>query len=235
MNVGMSPASEITHIVVAGSTGEVGRCLVRHALLLPGVAIHALTRRPGTWADTPRVDEVVFDFDAPEACDALFLRIPCDVLLIALGTTTAKAGKSGLLRVDRDYPLRLIQTLERLRPEAKVGFCSSAGADRPRGYYLMAKHSVEERLQSGRLASAIARPSLLVSQRREFRLVEKLAVPLMQGVFGVLKKLLPSSPAVWKYAPISVEEVAEQLLFATLHLSHLEHVVLEGKALRSQV
>ena len=231
MNVGMSPASEITHIVVAGSTGEVGRSLVQNSLLLPSVAVHALTRRPGAWDDTPRVDEVVFDFDAPEAYDALFRRIPCDVLLIALGTTTGKTGKRGLLRVDRDYPLQLIAALERLRPEAKVGFCSSVVADRPRGNYLMAKHAVEARLQSSRLASAIARPSLLISQRSEFRLMEKLSLPLMQAAFAVLKKLRPSSQVVWKYAPISVENVAEQLLAATFRLVPSQHIVLEGKAL----
>ena len=96
------------HVVVAGSTGEVGKRLVRLASGRPDLVVHALVRRKGTWHGDPAVDEIVFDYEDNAAYSVLFCDVPCDALLIALGTTTAKAGVKGLMRVDSDYPLFLI-------------------------------------------------------------------------------------------------------------------------------
>ena len=219
------------HIVVAGSTGEVGKHLVRLAFARPDLVVHALVRREGAWKSDPVVDEIIFDYEDNAAYDALFRDIPCDELLIALGTTTAKAGVEGLMRVDRDYPLFLIDALEKARPHAHVGLCSAAGADRPRGHYLKAKAAVEQRLQASGLATAIARPSFLISDRKEFRLLERISLPLFNVSFGALKKLLPHSSFVWKYAPVRAEDVAERLLKRTLGLKPSQHVLLEGRSL----
>ena len=219
------------HIVVAGSTGEVGKHLVRLASARPDLVVHALVRRGGAWHGDPTVDEVVFDYEDPAAYSALFRDLTCDALLITLGTTTAKAGVEGLMRVDRDYPLLLIDALEKARPHAHVGLCSAAGADRPRGHYLKAKAAVEQRLQASGLATAIARPSFLISDRKEFRLLERISLPLFNVSFGALKKLLPHSSFVWKYAPVRAEDVAERLLNRTLGLKPSQHVLLEGRSL----
>ena len=156
----------------------------------------------------------------------MFRDIPCDALLIALGTTTAKAGVAGLMHVDRDYPLLLIDALEQARPHAHVGLCSAAGADRPRGHYLKAKAAVQQRLQASSLATVIARPSFLISDRKGFRLLERISLPLFNAAFGALKKLLPHSSFVWKYAPVRAEDVAERLLKRTLDLKPSQHVLL---------
>lgn len=218
-------------IVIAGSTGEVGKHLVKLAAARSDLVVYALVRREGAWREEPGVHEIVFDYEDPAAYDALFREIPCDVLLIALGTTTSKAGVEGLLRVDRDYPLLLIDALERSRPHAQVGFCSSVGADHPRGHYLKAKADVEQRLQASSLATAIARPSFLISERKEFRPIEKLGIPVFNVAFGLLKVLMPNSDFVWNYAPVHAQEVAERLLTGTLDVNSSQHVLLEGKAL----
>lgn len=219
------------HIVVAGSTGEVGRKLVRLASARSDLVVHALVRRKGAWHSDPVVDEIIFDYEDNAAYDALFRDIPCDALLIALGTTTAKAGVAGLMRVDRDYPLLLIDALEQARPHASVGLCSAAGADRLRGHYLKAKAAVERRLQSSALATVIARPSFLISDRKEFRLLERISLPLFNSAFGALKKLLPHSSFVWKYAPVRADDVADCLLTATLNVKASQHVLVEGEDL----
>ena len=222
------------HIVVAGSTGEVGKHLVRLASVRTDLVVHALVRRKGAWHGDPVVDEVVFDYEDNTAYDALFRVVPCDALLIALGTTTAKAGVAGLIRVDRDYPLLLIDALEQARPHAHVGLCSAAGADHPRGHYLKAKAAVEQRLQASSLATVIARPSFLISDRKEFRLFERISLPLFKAVFGALKKLLPHWVFVWKYGPVGADDVADRLLVATLDVNASQHVLLEGKNLYRQ-
>jgi len=219
------------HIVVAGATGEVGKLLVRQASACADLVVYALVRRKGVWQGEPSVHEIAFDYEDSAAYAALFREIPCDVLFIALGTTTAKAGIDGLLRVDRDYPLLLIKALEQSHPGAYVGLCSSAGADNPRGHYLKAKADVERYLQSSKLATAIVRPSFLISERKEFRPLEKFGLPLFNFVFGALKRLMPKSNFVWTYAPISTSEVAECLFAKTLDLAPSEHRILQGKDL----
>lgn len=221
------------HIIVAGSTGEVGRHLVRLASARTDLVVHALVRREGAWHGDPVVDEIVFDYEDNAAYDALFRDVPCDALFIALGTTTGKAGVEGLIRVDRDYPLLLIDALEQARPHAHVGLCSAAGADHPRGHYLKAKAAVEQRLQVSSLATVIARPSFLISDRKEFRLLEWISLPLFNSAFGVLKKLLPHWSFVWKYAPVRADDVADTLLAATLDETAPQHILLEGKRLYS--
>jgi uncharacterized protein YbjT (DUF2867 family) len=219
------------HIVIAGSTGEVGRHLVRRASMTPNYVVHALVRREGSWQENAAVHEIVFDYQNPDAYQKLFLDVPCDALLIALGTTTGKAGVEGLNRVDRDYPLLLINALQNVHPDARVGFCSSVGADQPRGHYLKAKWAVEQTLQASSLATAIARPSLLISDRKEFRTAEVIALPVLGIIFGVFKRLIPGAGFVWKYAPVRAEDVAARLLDGTLELKNSEHIVLQGKNL----
>lgn len=216
------------HIVVAGSTGEVGKHLVKLASACPDLVVHTLVRRKGAWQGDPAVHEIVFDYEDSAEYAALFRDIPCDVLLIALGTTTSKSGVEGLLRVDRDYPLLLIKALEQSHPHAHVGLCSSAGADNPRGHYLKAKADVERHLQSSKLATTIVRPSFLISERKEFRPLEKFGLPLFHLIFGALKLLTPTSEFVWKYAPVRTDEVAETLLMGSLDLAPSEHRVLQG-------
>jgi len=219
------------HIVVAGSTGEVGKHLVRLASADRDLIVHALVRHEGFWHETPTVHEIAFDYEDPGAYDALFRNIPCDALFIALGTTTAKAGAAALTRVDRDYPLSLINALERARPDARIGFCSSVGADRPRGNYLEAKFAVEQRLQASNLPTAMARPSVLISDRKDFRPAEVFTLPLLKIVSNVLQRIAPRSNFAWKYAPVRVDKVAACLLANTLKLYDHQHLVLEGRSL----
>ena len=220
----------LRHIVIAGATGEVGKELLGLACALPQTEVRALVRRPKTVPASAAI-ETLFDYEDPLAYDRLFSTIPCDVLLIALGTTTAKSGNQGLLRVDRDYPIALIDALERHHPQAFIGFCSSVGADQPRGNYLRAKAAVEERLRHSPLAVTVVRPSLLLSQRQEFRLVEHMGAAFAPLWLWAVSKFAPSSEFAWKFAPIHVSTVARALLNTTLGMSHAQHVTLQGLSL----
>jgi uncharacterized protein YbjT (DUF2867 family) len=175
---------------------------------------------------------VPFDFEDPAAYGPAFAE-PCDLLLIALGTTRAKAGsEEAFLRVDRDYPMRLISALATFHPGARVGLVSSVGADRGKGLYLGAKATVEAELAASGLPHAIARPSFLRSDRKEFRLLERLVDHLAAPLWlGLGRTFFASSPGWWRWAPIHVREVAESLLAASLALQEGDRRILEGLAL----
>ena len=215
--------------VVAGGTGQVGRRLLARLADHPDLQVRALVRRPGLPVSAPNLREERLDFEDEAACARLFAE-PCDLLLIALGTTRAQAGSAeAFLRVDRDIPLRLIRALAAAHPEARVGLVSSVGADRPRGLYLAAKAEVEAGLAASGLAHVIARPSILVSDRTEFRPGEALVLRLLAPAWLALgRSLLPRSAGWWRWAPIHVREVAQSLLDATLALEPGQGRVLEG-------
>jgi len=217
------------HVVIAGGTGEVGRQLRALLAQRPELSVRVLVRRPGSLPAAPNLEEIPFDYENPAAYGPLFAR-PCDLLLVALGTTRAKAGSAeAFLRVDRDYPMRLISALATTHPGARVGLVSSVGADRGKGLYLGAKATVEAELEASGLSHAIARPSFLLSDRREFRLLEVLVNRLIAPPWLILGRMaFAGSPAWWRWAPVHVREVAAALLETSLSLKPGQRRVLEG-------
>jgi uncharacterized protein YbjT (DUF2867 family) len=189
------------HIVVAGATGLVGRELIRQLERRPDVAFTALVRRPGTLrVESGRVREEVFAYEDPASYQRLGTDIPCDALLCALGTTLKRAGSSAAFRqVDLDYPLALMARLAQLGPRPLFGVVSSAGTGHPRGLYLTTKAEMEKALMDSGLPYVIVRPSLLMGDRPEFRLAERLALGLVAKPYLFAAKLLaPQSRLVWR-------------------------------------
>src|SRR5690554_3012760 len=122
------------HVVVAGSTGLIGKQLIAQLAARDDVQVTALVRKAGRTLQAPNVKERVFDFKADYAGIGTSM-IPCDVLLCAIGTTMSQAGsKAAFLAVDRDIPLALVARLRDLGG-AVFGLVSSTGAGRPRGFY----------------------------------------------------------------------------------------------------
>lgn len=216
-------------VVIAGGTGEVGQRLLALMAGNEALQVRVLTRRPGLPLQASNITPLPFDYEDATAYGRLF-QAPCDLLFIALGTTRAKAGSdAAFLRVDRDYPIQLIQALAVAWPSARVGLVSSVGADKQRGLYLGAKAAVEAALRDSGLAHAIARPSMLRSERAEFRLGEVAVDRLLSpAILALGRGLFPRNRAWWRWAPVHVREVAASLLAATLMLEPGERCILEG-------
>ena len=205
------------HVVIAGATGLIGRELTRQLHDRSGVAFVALVRRKGILSNlSDRVQEVLFDFDDPESYARLGRDIPCDVLLCALGTTLKKVGSQQAFRkVDLEYPRALMRQAATLEPKPVFGLVSSIGADQPKGFYLETKAEVERSLLASGLPYVIVRPSLLLGDREEYRLGERLSIALLAKPYLALARTFaPHAPSVWKYAPIEAAKVAEALLRA---------------------
>ena len=228
----------LKHVVIVGATGLVGRELVRQLHDRPEISFTALVRREGILRNlSDRVKEIPFDFEDPASFARLGTEIPCDVLLCALGTTLKKAGsQQGFQKVDLELPRTFIQRLATLESRPVVGLVSSAGAGKPRGFYLETKAKVEKILVDSGLPYVIVRPSLLMGEREEFRLGEKLALALFAKPFlGIARTFAPHSPRVWKYAPIEGAKVAEALLRFCLDDPLQQGRVLSGIALHHPI
>jgi len=227
------------HVVVAGATGLIGRELIRQLHDRPEVSFCALVRKEGVLRNlSDRVKEVRFDFEDPDSYARLGREIPCDVLLCALGTTLKKAGsREAFRKVDLEIPRGLLERLSTLETKPVFGLVSAAGAEHPKGFYLQTKAETEKSLLDSGLPYVIVRPSLLMGDREEFRLGEKLALWFLARPFlGLARTFAPHSPVVWKYAPIEGAKVAEALLRCCVNEPLRSHGrVLSGIALHHPI
>jgi uncharacterized protein YbjT (DUF2867 family) len=189
---GYSHAGPGKRVLLAGATGLVGGACLRLLAQDGTVAqVHALVRRPlPDGADhRDRVVQHVTDFDALEKHPEWFR---CDHVICALGTTMRTAGSSAAFRrVDFEYPLAIAK-LALAQGASHFLLVSSMGADiQSANFYYRVKGELEDALCAlGYPALTIARPSLLLGERAEWRWGEELG----KRVGGLL-------PARWRPIP----------------------------------
>ncbi len=186
--------------LLLGATGLVGSHLLRRLLDAPYYSeVVALVRRP-LQVGHPRLRQVVFDFDHPDADD-----VRADDLFCALGTTLRKAGsKAAQYRVDVEYPLA-IGRIARANGTQQYLLVSSVGASaRSSNFYLRMKGELEAQLAALAFETLIvARPSLLLGQRAEVRTGERIGIALEH----LFRPLIPR-----RYRGIHADQVAAALV-----------------------
>lgn len=189
-------------ILLLGATGLVGsHCLRLLAADRAFGRVVVLTRRPlSREAVTGSVESHIVDF-ARLASYATLFRV--DQVLCALGTTIKAAGSQARFRVvDYEYPLAAAR-LGLEQGATHYLLVSALGANaRSRIFYNRVKGELESAVMAlGYRAVTIARPSLLVGPRAEYRLGEQIA---KRFAF-----LVPS-----KYKPVGAHAVAAALVRA---------------------
>lgn len=191
---------------IIGATGLIGGYLLEELLqddYFDMVSI--LVRRPFDM-NHPKLEKKLVDFS-----DAESFRLALegsDTVFSSIGTTQkkVKGDKVAYRKVDYDIPVNA------------AGFCkvtdgpafilvSSVGANsKSNNFYLKLKGEVEDAVKGVGLKSVhIMRPSMLLGDRKEFRLGEKIGNPVMKAI----SFLLPS-----KYKPIHGRDVAKAMLTA---------------------
>lgn len=172
---------------ILGASGETGKVLLQELLERNIFSkITLIGRRQLTFEGKSYenlVQEVV-DFEKLEDHAAAFQGH--DVGYCCLGTTRAKAGAEGFIRVDHDYVLKSAEL-------AKAGGCtqfhleSSRGADKKSSFlYLKVKGQVEADIEAlGFDRFAIYRPGVLLMDRQESRPAEWMARKFFSAVSAV--------------------------------------------------
>lgn len=186
--------------LVVGATGLIGD-LLTHRLLDSAYyeTVTVLVRRPLGWSH-PRLREQLVDFDAPAP-----LTDPVDDAFCCLGTTMKKAGSKGAFqKVDYQYPLDVAR-LARQAGATQYAIVTSMGADPDSSFfYNRVKGEIERDLAALDYPTLlIYRPSLLLGERHESRLGERLAESAMR----LLNPLIPA-----KYKGIDASRVASAML-----------------------
>lgn len=139
-------------------------------------------------------------------------------LFCCLGTTIKKAKtKERFKQVDFTYPL-LAAELAKKAGGKRYLLISSMGADpHSRFFYNRVKGEIEKAIQGLQFPSFfIFRPSLLLGQRKEFRLGEKLSAALSQPLsFVFIGPLLKYRPIQAKVVALAMHKMAQTYLPGT--------------------
>jgi uncharacterized protein YbjT (DUF2867 family) len=191
--------------LVIGSSGLIGSHLVIQLLSNPNFEkVIVFNRRPCLLLH-PKIEEHLIDFNDLKAIEPY---VKGDVMFCTMGTTIKKAGSKEAFRlVDVVYPEQFAEMA--LHNQVKQFLIiSSLGADlHSNNFYLKTKGEIETFLQNSAFKSvSILRPSLLLGDRKEFRLGEKIA----SYILPVLSLFLIGP--FKKYRAIEAKTVAKAML-----------------------
>ena len=189
-----------------GATGLIGSYLLNELLNDSFYdTIKIIIRKPLDITH-PKLEKKIVDFNDS---DSLLIAIDnSDIVFCAVGTTQrkVKGDKEAYRKVDYDIPVKAARFCKMTSCETFVLVSSIGANSKSNNFYLKLKGEVEDAVKEIGLRSVhIIRPSMLLGDRKEFRLGEKIGNPLMTA----LSFLLPS-----KYKPIHAKKVAIAMLNA---------------------
>lgn len=173
--------------LIIGATGLVGKqCLYQLLEEKEYIRVVALVRKEMT-IKHHKLEQVLVNFDELEKYEQA---MNVDDVFCCLGTTIAVAKtQENFRKVDYDYPLNIAELA--LKNGAKqFMLVSSMGASKSSSiFYSRVKGELEESIAKlGYSSFHVFRPSMLIGERKEFRLGEvigkyvfKVVGPLMQG------------------------------------------------------
>jgi uncharacterized protein YbjT (DUF2867 family) len=198
----------MSHYAIIGASGLIGGYLVDELLKTSDDKITIISRRH-LGLSNPRIHELIVDFTNQDELNEALNGI--DAVFIAIGTTQKKM-KGDLVayrKVDYDIPVAVAQACV-VNNVPKLLLVSSVGADSSSSnFYLRLKGEVEDVIEKMHIPYVgIFQPSLLMGNRNEFRLGEKIS----QLIMPIFSFAIPS-----KYKPIAASSVAKAMIRAAIH------------------
>jgi uncharacterized protein YbjT (DUF2867 family) len=190
--------------IVIGATGLVGNLILKELLNDNDFSeVRIFVRKP-TGIINPKLKEIITPMTD---INTLSSEIQGDVLFNALGTTIKKAGsQEEQQRIDRDLPVAFAKIASENGVKIMLNV-SSVGANLNGGFYLKTKAEMENGTQKYFPRSVFHfRPGFLVGDRKEFRLVEKIA----SGVMKVIDPILKGSSQ--KYRSMPADKLAKAMV-----------------------
>jgi len=189
---------------LVGATGLIGSYLLEELLNDPYFdTIRILIRRPIEIANA-KLEKKIVDFNDSDS--VLVALSNSHVVFCAIGSTMkkVKGDKDAYRKIDYDIPVNLARFCKMTGCE-KFILVSSAGANtKSSNFYQRLKGETDEAVkQSGPKTIHIMRPSLLLGERKEFRLGENIGKAVMTS----LSFLIPE-----KYKAIKSKDVAKVMV-----------------------
>ena len=185
--------------IIAGASGLIGSKLVEILLTSPEYDEVVILVRKTTGLQHKKLIEIVIDFDRLEEYKE---QINGHAVFCCLGTTNNKTPDKAVYRkIDHYYPIMLAK-FALANHVGQYHLVSSLGANsKSAAFYTKLKGETEDDIKAAGLKTLhIYQPSFLTGDRKEFRLIEKIIIPLWYVIdpllFGNLKKYrsIPAKP-----------------------------------------
>jgi uncharacterized protein YbjT (DUF2867 family) len=190
--------------ILAGATGLIGNQLLNNLLESNYYESIVILVRKEMPLQSPKLIQVIVDYNDLQS---IAENLKCDDVFCCLGTTIKKAGyQEEFYKVDYQYCLNLaIETYK--NGASNFYLISSLGANaNSKIFYNSVKGKLENAIKNiGFNSLYIFRPSILLGNRNEFRLGEK----IMQMIMKPIAKLMVGS--IKKYAAIESKQVAKAM------------------------
>ncbi|WP_342471353.1 NAD(P)H-binding protein [Metasolibacillus sp. FSL H7-0170] len=213
--------------IVVGATGLVGSELVKQLCESDEyVAVTVIARRALNYSH-PKLVVKVRAFEELAESDMEFAH----EIFCCLGTTIKKAGSREVFeKIDVEYPVQ-IAALAKNRGIQHMLVISAMGAnEKSFAYYNRVKGKMEKELIEIELPQlSIIRPSLLVGNRSEFRLGEKIG----EAALAVLNPILIGP--LKKYRSIAAKQVALAMMVIALQGKKLKVAIYPSNELAQMV
>src|SRR6188474_3062999 len=189
---------------LVGATGLIGGYLLEELLNDPYFnTVRILIRRPVNITH-PKLEKKIVDFN--ESDSVLVALSNSDVVFCAIGSTMkkVKGDKDAYRKIDFDIPVNIARFCKMTGCENLI-LVSSAGANaKSMNFYQRLKGETDEAVKEvGPKTIHIMRPSLLLGDRKEFRLGENIG----KVVMTTLAFLIPG-----KYKAIQGKDVAKVMV-----------------------
>ncbi|KMJ58286.1 hypothetical protein AB685_10270 [Bacillus sp. LL01] len=191
--------------LVIGATGLIGAHLKEEILRNPDYGTLTILVRRQLQEKHQKLTEIKADFDSLSSYKQYF---HVDDLYICLGTTKKKAGtQENFRKVDYDYVVKAARLAKECGVK-RVAVVSAIGADaNSRFFYNHIKGEMEKALSEiGIPSTYIFRPSLLLGDREEFRMGERIGEVLGNAINPILKGKLK------KYRSVQGKVVAQAMV-----------------------
>ena len=210
--------------IIFGSSGLIGNELFKTILLNGFYDKIKIFVRTIPEVNNPKVEIIKTDFNNLEQYKD---KIKGDECFFCIGTTKKDTpDKDQYRRIEYNIPIDVAK-IAKLNSINSFFYVSSIGANpNASSNYLKNKGQVEEELKNLNFNKlSIIRPSLLVGNRKSFRLGEVIITPIMNTLsifaFGGLKK----------YKPIKIENVVKAMLY--ISKNNLKETIFESDMLEN--
>jgi uncharacterized protein YbjT (DUF2867 family) len=206
-------------IVLLGATGLVGNHLL--AQLISADSNHQILTLGRTQPDVPSKLQEAFnqrvtfsetdlanDDELSQIISNFQEQADVDMLICCLGTTIRQAGsRQAFFHVDHDLVLTPAKAAKRCGIDRMMLVSAINASDQSNVFYSKVKGQVEQSLKLLNFDQLIIiKPSLLMGQRKTFRLAESLFAPIVKLINPLLQGVLK------KYRGVEGEAVAECMI-----------------------
>ncbi|MBP6219092.1 MAG: hypothetical protein KA436_10950 [Oligoflexales bacterium] len=182
--------------MIVGASGLVGSCVLEQLLTDAEISSITLLTRRSLGKIHPKIREVITDFEQLEHVSADIFTV--DAVFSCLGTTLGRTGEQSMYkRIETTYPLAIAERSIAVRAKS-FHYVSAVGSSSQSSLnYSKMKGETEDGLrdfQKKHPQTCIAsyRPSFILGDRKEKRLIEQLAIPIWTSIEflmqGPLKK-----------------------------------------------